>query len=88
MGGVITGGHNPARSRTADDHLGFTEVKDRIEGAEEFWVTSTEALTRKNAGTGFRLALVSIRPEGAKRDTIRDIVVPFRDVGSSEGIWP
>jgi len=38
----------PARSRIADDHLGFTEVKG-IEGAEEFWVTSTESLIRRNA---------------------------------------
>jgi hypothetical protein len=43
---------------------------------------------QKERGTGFRLALVSIHLKGAKRDTIRDIVVSFRDVGFSEGIWP
>ena len=43
---------------------------------------------QKERGTGFRLALVSIHLEGVKRDTIRDIVDPFRDMGFSEGIWP
>jgi superfamily II DNA or RNA helicase len=69
------------RSRTVDDHIVFIEVKGRIEGAEDFWVTRTEALTGKNAGTGFRLALVSIHPNGAEYDTVRYIVDPFRDVG-------
>ena len=39
-------------------------------------------------GAGFRLALVSIDLEGVKRDTICDIVDPFRDMSFSEGIWP
>jgi hypothetical protein len=68
------------RSRTADDHIVFIEVKGRIAGAEEFWVTRTEALTGKNAATGFRLALVSVHPDGAEHDTVRYIVDPFRDV--------
>jgi SNF2 family DNA or RNA helicase len=68
------------RSRTADDHIVFVEVKGRIEGAEDFWVTRTEALTGKNAGSGFRLALVSIHPDGPIYDTVRYIVDPFRDV--------
>jgi superfamily II DNA or RNA helicase len=68
------------RSRTADDHIVFIEVKGRIQGAEDFWVTRTEALTGKNAGTGFRLALVSVHPGGPERDMVRYIVDPFRDV--------
>jgi len=68
------------RSRTADDNIVFIEVKGRIEGAEDFWVTRTEALTGNNAGTGFRLALVSIHPDGPEYDTVRYIVNPFRDV--------
>ena len=68
------------RSRTADDHIVFIEVKGRVEGAEEFWVTRTEALTGKNAATGFRLALVSVHPDGPERDMVRYIVDPFRDV--------
>jgi hypothetical protein len=68
------------RSRTADDHIVFIEVKGRVEGAEEFWVTRTETLTGKNAATGFRLALVSVHPDGPEHDMVRYIVDPFRDV--------
>jgi len=68
------------RSRTLDDHIVFIEVKGRLEGAEEFWVTRTEALTGKNAGIGFRLALVSVHPDGPERDVVRYIVDPFRAV--------
>ena len=68
------------RSRTADDRIVFIEVKGRIEGAEEFWVTRTEALTGKNAATGFRLALVTVHPDGPEHDMVRYIVDPFRYV--------
>ena len=68
------------RSRTADDHIVFIEVKGRVAGAEDFWVTRTEALTGKNVGAGFRLALVSVHPDGPERDAVRYIVDPFRDV--------
>ena len=40
----------------------FIEVKGRIEGAEEFWVTRTEVLHGKNSATGSRLAMVSVSP--------------------------
>ena len=68
------------RSRTADGHWMFIEVKGRVVGAEDFWVTRTEALTGKNAGTLSRLALVSVHPDGPERDVVRYIVDPFRDV--------
>jgi len=68
------------QSRTADDHMVFIEVKGRVLGAEEFWVTRTEALTGKNCGTGFRLALVTVHPDGPERDEVRYIVDPFRAV--------
>jgi len=68
------------RSHTADDHIVFIEVKGRVAGAEDFWVTRTEALTGKNVGAGFRLALVSVHPDGPERDAVRYIVDPFRDV--------
>jgi superfamily II DNA or RNA helicase len=63
-----------------DGHLVYIEVKGRIEGAEDFWVTRTEALHGKNAGLGSRLALVSVSPQGSERDVARYIVDPFRDV--------
>jgi superfamily II DNA or RNA helicase len=68
------------QSATEDGHLVFLEVKGRITGAEEFWVTKTEALTGKNAGTGFRLALVSVHPDGPEHDKVRYIIDPFRDI--------
>ncbi len=68
------------RSATDDGHVVFLEVKGRVVGAEEFWVTKTEALTGKNAGTGFRLALVSVHPHGPEHDKVRYIIDPFRDV--------
>jgi hypothetical protein len=43
-------------------------------------VTRTGALTGKNAGTGFRLALVTVQPETPEHDMVRYIVDPFRDV--------
>jgi superfamily II DNA or RNA helicase len=68
------------RSRTVEGHWIFIEVKGRVLGAEDFWVTKTEALTGKNAGTLSRLALVSVHPNGPEGDAVRYIVDPFRDV--------
>ena len=67
-------------SRCSDGHLIYIEVKGRIEGAEDFWVTRTEALYGKNSGTGSRLAMVSVHPDGPHFDAVRYIVNPFRDV--------
>ena len=67
-------------SRRSDGHLIYIEVKGRVEGAEDFWVTRTEALYGKNSGTGSRLAMVSVHPDGPEFDMVRYIVNPFRDV--------
>ena len=67
-------------SRCPDGHLVFIEVKGRIEGAEEFWVTKTEVLHGKNSAAGSRLAMVSVSPRGPSFDQVRYIVDPFRDV--------
>jgi superfamily II DNA or RNA helicase len=68
------------QSAADDGHLVFIEVKGRVAGAEDFWVTRTEALTGKNAATGSRLALVRVDPAGPELDEIRYIVDPFRDI--------
>jgi hypothetical protein len=68
------------QSRADDGHVVFIEIKGRAVGAENFWVTKTEAMTGKNAATGFRLALVSVHPGGPERDEVRYIIDPFRDV--------
>ncbi|HEX3960598.1 MAG TPA: helicase-related protein [Trebonia sp.] len=67
-------------SRCTDGHLIFIEVKGRVEGAEEFWVTRTEALHGKNSAARSRLAMVSVHPAGPESDAVRYIVDPFRDV--------
>jgi superfamily II DNA or RNA helicase len=67
-------------SRRPDGHLVYIEVKGRVEGAEEFWVTKTEVLHGKNSAAGSRLAMVSVSPQGPSFDQIRYIVDPFRDV--------
>jgi hypothetical protein len=67
-------------SRAPNGHLVFIEVKGRVEGAEDFWVTRTEVLHGKNSGTGARLALVSVSSDGPERDEVRYITDPFRDV--------
>lgn len=68
------------RSRTVDDHWVFIEVKGRIKGAKDFHVTRTEVLTGKNTGANYRLALVSVHPDGPEHDEVRYIVDPFRKV--------
>jgi superfamily II DNA or RNA helicase len=67
-------------SRCPDGHLIFIEVKGRVEGADDFWVTKTEVLHGKNSADRSRLALVSVSPDGAESDTARYIVDPFRDM--------
>ncbi|MGQ4616296.1 helicase-related protein [Nocardia sp. R7R-8] len=68
------------QSRTVDDHWVFIEVKGRIHGAADFHVTRTEVLTGKNSGQNFRLALVSVHPDGPEYDEVRYITDPFQHV--------
>ena len=56
------------------------EVKGRLAGAEDFWVTHTEVITGKNAAPRYRLALVSVHPEGAHGDDVRYLDDPFANV--------
>jgi superfamily II DNA or RNA helicase len=67
------------RSLTPDGHYVFIEVKGRILGAEEFFVTRTEVLFGKNAER-HRLALVAVHPDGPERDEVRYLVSPFTGV--------
>ncbi|KWX07107.1 hypothetical protein TR74_19825, partial [Carbonactinospora thermoautotrophica] len=68
------------RSRTPDGHYVFIEVKGRVLGAEDFHVTRNEVLHGKNSGTNYRLALVSVHPDGPEHDEVRYLVDPFRGV--------
>ena len=53
------------------------EVKARIEGAKDFFVTHNEVMTGKNAVPRYRLALVRVDPRGAQHDEVRYLDDPF-----------
>lgn len=59
------------------------EVKARIHGATDFFVTHNEVMTGKNAVPRYRLALVSVDPRGPHHDTVRYLDDPFgtTDIG-------
>jgi superfamily II DNA or RNA helicase len=73
------------RSRTADDHLIFLEVKGRIAGADTVTITRNEILTGLNTER-WVLALVEVDPAGATQ--VRYLRHPFRgqidDLGFTE----
>ena len=71
------------RSRTPDGHYVFIEVKGRMSGADVFTVTRSEVLLGKNADR-YRLALVSVSPDGPEHDEVRYVVEPFRGVSLSD----
>ncbi|WP_066376443.1 helicase-related protein [Herbidospora mongoliensis] len=56
------------------------EVKARIEGAEDFYITHNEIITGKNAVPDYRLALVTISAAGAEHDQVRYLSDPFAGV--------
>lgn len=62
------------------------EVKARIDGAKDFFVTHNEVMTGKNAVPRYRLALVRVDPRGAQYDEVRYLADPFAttDLGSFE----
>jgi hypothetical protein len=54
-------------------------VKGRLAGAEDFSVTGSEVLYGKNADR-YRLALVSVSPDGPEHDEVCYLIDPFRGV--------
>jgi superfamily II DNA or RNA helicase len=62
------------------------EVKARVEGAKDFFVTHNEVMTGRNAVPRYRLALVKIDPRGAQHDEVRYLDNPFAttDLGDFE----
>ncbi len=56
------------------------EVKARLVGASDFWVTHNEVITGKNAVPRYRLALVKVDPCGAEFDEVRYLDDPFTNV--------
>ncbi len=53
------------------------EVKARLDGAEDFFVTHNEVLTALNSEPRYRLALVRVDPRGPEHDEVRYIESPF-----------
>ncbi|EWT02609.1 helicase [Intrasporangium oryzae NRRL B-24470] len=56
------------------------EVKARLAGAEDYFVTHNEVITGKNAVPRYRLALVRVDPEGREHDQVRYLGNPFANV--------
>jgi superfamily II DNA or RNA helicase len=53
------------------------EVKARIDGAADFFVTHNEVLTALNSAPRYRLALVRVDPRGPEHDDLRYLESPF-----------
>lgn len=64
-------------SLAPDGHVIFLEVKGRIAGSDDFFVSYNEVLHGKNTAPQYRLALVSVSPAGAEHDEIRYLADPF-----------
>jgi hypothetical protein len=62
------------------------EVKARLDGATDFFVTHNEVMTGKNAVPRYRLALVRVDPRGPQHDEVRYLDNPFAttDLGNFE----
>jgi superfamily II DNA or RNA helicase len=62
------------------------EVKARIDGAKDFFVTHNEVMVGKNAVPRYRLTLVKVDPRGARHDEVRYLDNPFAttDLGDFE----
>lgn len=53
------------------------EVKARLDGATDFYVTHNEVLVGKNAVPRYRLALAKVDPRGPQHDQVRYLDYPF-----------
>ncbi len=69
------------RSATPNGNLIHVEVKGRLSGATDFFVTYNEVLLGKNTAPNYRLALVDVSPDGQERDQI--LYLADRSLGSA-----
>jgi superfamily II DNA or RNA helicase len=72
------------QSVAADGTVYKIEVKGRILGADDFQITRREVLTAKNLEENYRLALVSVHPDGAEKDELRYVERPFDLLGTED----
>jgi hypothetical protein len=52
------------------------EVKARIAGANDFYITQTEIRMAQNTQPNYRLALVRVSPDGPEHDEVRYVADP------------
>jgi superfamily II DNA or RNA helicase len=64
-------------STDADGDTYRIEVKARLDGATDFFVTHNEVIVGKNAVPRYRLALVKVDPRGPDHDDVRYLDNPF-----------
>lgn len=64
-------------SRVPDHDPVRIEVKARIAGAKDFFITHNEVMTAMNAAPRYRLALVRVDPRGPEHDEVRYLENPF-----------
>lgn len=72
--------NNPGFDILSSDSKGDTyriEVKARIDGATDFFVTHNEVMVGKNAVPRYRLALVRVDQRGEQHDQVRYLDDPF-----------
>jgi superfamily II DNA or RNA helicase len=60
------------------------EVKARIEGAKDFYVTHNEVMTGLNASPRYRLAMIRVSQDGPEKDEIRYLDNPFEGYSSGD----
>ena len=65
------------RSECGDTSVFFLEVKGRVAGAEQFFVTRNEILHSLNVPDAWILALVEVSPDGPDVDRVRYLRHPF-----------
>ncbi|WP_344140105.1 helicase-related protein [Luedemannella flava] len=67
-------------SETSDRPPIRIEVKARIDGADDFFVTHNEIVLGRNAAPHYRLAMVRVDPRGPQHDQVRYLNDPFQNV--------
>jgi superfamily II DNA or RNA helicase len=64
-------------SHVPDDDPIRIEVKARIAGSKDFFITHNEVMMAMNAAPRYRLAMVSVDPRGPEHDEVRYLEDPF-----------
>jgi hypothetical protein len=64
-------------SRVSGDDPIRIEVKARLAGAEDFFITHNEVMTAMNTAPRYRLAMVCVDPRGVEYDEVRYLENPF-----------